>query len=135
MNLSLAFFHGEQALVGFIFAAVIALLGFPLLIYVWLRHTKVSEQILALTYFIVTASACAVMAFDAHGPPHVLLLTIFYIGFILTLPWNVITIFVLYAYGNQYMTDREVAFVMLMGAGINTMLLYFFAKKMRSLVK
>ena len=135
MNLSLAFFHGEQALVGFIFAAVIALLGFPLLIYVWLRHTKVSEQILALTYFIVTASACVVMALSTPDPTSVPLLTIVYIAFIFTLPWNVITIFVLYAYGNQYMTDREVAFVMLMGAGINTMLLYFLAKKLRRLVK
>jgi hypothetical protein len=135
MNLSLAFFHGEQALVGLIFAAVIVLIAFPLLVYVWLRHTKVSEQILALVYFIVTASACGVFVLGAHDPVSVPLLTISYIGFISTLPWNVITIIALYVFGNQYMSDREIAFVMLMGAGINTMLLYFLAKKMRGLVK
>jgi hypothetical protein len=134
MNLSLAFFHGEQALVGLLFAALIALFGFPLLVYVWLRHTKLSERIPALVYFIVTASAC-VIVLGAHNPAFLPLLTIFYIGFILTLPWNVITIFALYWFGNQYMSDREIAFVMLMGAGINTMLLYFLAKKLRGLVK
>ena len=51
MNLSLAFLHGEQALVGFVLAAVTVLVGFPLLVYVWLRHTKLSEKKLALAYF------------------------------------------------------------------------------------
>ena len=61
MNLSLAFFHGEQAFVSLLFAALIALLGFPLLVYVWLRHTKLSERIPALVYFMVTASACVIV--------------------------------------------------------------------------
>ena len=135
MNLSLAFFHGEQALVGLLFAALISLLGFPLLVYVWLRHTKLPESLLALLYFIVTASACGVMVLGAHDPANISLLTIFYIGFILTLPWNVISIFALYWFGNQYMSDHEIAFVMLLGAGINTMLLYVLAKKIRRLVK
>jgi hypothetical protein len=135
MNMSLAFFHGEQALVSLLFAALIALLGFPLLVYIWLRHTKVSVLLLALVYFTVTASACGVMAFHEHAPPSILLLTVFYIGFILTLPWNVISIFALYWFGNQYMSDREIGFVMLLGAGINTMLLYFLAQKIRSIVK
>ena len=134
MNLSLAFFHGEQVLVALLFAALLALLGFPLLVYIWLRHTKLPVQLLALVYFIVTASACAVMAFDAHRPPHVLLLTIFYIGFILTVPWNIISIVALYWFGNQYMSNHEIGFVMLLGAGINTMLLYFFAKRIRGSV-
>ena len=132
MNLSLAFLHGEQALVGFIFAAVTVLVGFPLLVYVWLRHTKLSEKKLALVYFIVTASACGVFALsDSTSLP---LFIPSYIAFIFTMPWNLITIFALYWLGNQYMSDNEVALVMLMGAGINTMLLYFFAKKIRGSV-
>ena len=132
MNLSLAFLHGEQALVGFVFAAVTVLVGFPLLVYVWLRHTKLSEKKLALVYFIVTASACGVFALsDSTSLP---LFIPSYIAFIFTMPWNLITIFALYWLGNQYMSDNEVALVMLMGAGINTMLLYFFAKKIRGSV-
>ena len=132
MNLSLAFLHGEQALVGFVFAAVTVLVGFPLLVYIWLRHTKLSEKKLALVYFIVTASACGVFALsDSTSLP---LFIPSYIAFIFTMPWNLITIFALYWLGNQYMSDNEVALVMLMGAGINTMLLYFFAKKIRGSV-
>ena len=132
MNLSLAFLHGEQALVGFVFAAVTVLVGFPLLVYIWLRHTKLSEKKLALVYFIVTASACGVFALsDSTSLP---LFIPSYIAFIFTMPWNLITIFALYWLGNQYMSDNEVGLVMLMGAGINTMLLYFFAKKIRGSV-
>ena len=134
MNLFLAFLHGEQAFVGFIFAAVIALLGFPLLVYVWLRHTKLSEKKLALAFFIVTASACGMVALGAPDSAYIPIFTVFYVAFIYTLPWNVITIFALYVFGNQYMSDHEAVLVMLMGAGINTMLLYFFAKKIRGSV-
>lgn len=134
MNLSLAFLHGEQALVGFIFAAVIVLLGSPLLIYVWLRHTKLSEKKLALAYFIVTAGACGMSALGIPDSAYIPVLTVSYVAFIYTLPWNVITIFALYFFGNQYMSNNEVVLVMLMGAGINAMLLYFFAKKMRGSV-
>jgi hypothetical protein len=135
MNLSLAFLHGEQVLVGFIFTAVIVLLGFPLLIYVWLRHTKLSEKKLALAYFIVTAGACGMLALGVPDSAYIPTLTVAYFAFILTLPWNVITIVALYVFGNQFMSDKEAVLVMLMGAGINTMLLYFFAKKMRGSVK
>ena len=131
MNLSLGFFHGEQALVGLIFAAVLVLLGFPLLVYVWLRHTKISEQKLALAYFIVAAGACGVFALGAPDTPYIPILTVFYCAFIYTLPWSAITIVALYVFANQSMSDSEVAMVMLMGAGINTMLLYFLAKKIR----
>jgi len=132
MNLSLAFFHGEQAFVGFVLAAVTVLLGFPLIVYVWLRHTKLSEKKLALAYLIVTVSACGVFALsDSTSLP---LFIPSYIAFIFTMPWNLITIFALYWLGNQYMSDNEVALVMLMGAGINTMLLYFLAKKIRGSV-
>jgi len=131
MNLSLGFFHGEQALVGLIFAAVLVLLGFPLLVYVWLRHTKISEQKLALAYFIVAAGACGVFALSVPGPASIPILIVCYIAFILTLPWNLITAFALHLADGVYMSDHEVALVMLMGAGINTMLLYFLGKKMR----
>ena len=134
MNLFLAFLHGEQALIGFLFAAVTVLLGFPLLVYVWLRHTKLSEKKLALAYLIVTVGACGMFALGTPDSAYVPILTVFYIAFLYTLPWNVITIFALYVFGNQDMSDHEIVFVMLMGAGINTMLLYFLAKKIRGSV-
>ena len=134
MNLFLAFLHGEQALIGFIFAAITVLLGFPLLVYVWLRHTKLSEKKLAIAYFIVAASACGAFALRVPDSAYIPIFTVFYIAFILTLPWNVITIVALYVFDNQFMSDNEVTLVMLMGAGINTMLLYFFAKKIRGSV-
>ena len=133
MNLCLAFFHGEQAFVGFVLAAVTVLLGFPLIVYVWLRHTKLSEKKLALAYLIVTVSACGVFALSDSTSPPIFITS--YIAFIFTMPWNLITIFALYWIGNQYMSDNEVALVMLMGAGINTMLLYFFAKRIRGSVQ
>ena len=81
MNLSLAFLHGEQALVGFIFAAVIVLLGFPLLTYVLLRYTKLSEKKLALAYFILTASTCGVFLLGGLDSAYIPLFTVFYIAF------------------------------------------------------
>lgn len=135
MNLSLAFFHGEQALVGFIFAAVIVLLGFPLLTYVLLRYTKLSEKKLALAYFILTAGTCGVFLLGGLDSAYIPLFTVFYIAFIYTLPWNLITVVVLHFFREQNMSDNEVVLVMLMGAGINSMLLYLLAKKMRRVVK
>src|SRR5690349_276121 len=123
MNLSLAFFHGEQAFVAFIFVAFTVLFGVPLLGYVWLRHTKLSEKKLALAYFIVTASACGVFALGGLDSAYIPLLTVFYIAFIYTLPWSLITIIALHVFGNQNMSDNEIVVVMLMGAGINSMLL------------
>lgn len=131
MNLSLAFLHGEQAFVAFIFVAFTVLFGVPLLVYVWLRHTKLSEKKLALAYFIVTASACSVFALGGPDSAYIPLLTVFYIAFIFTLLWNVVTLLALYVFDNEYMSNNEITAVMLMGAGINTMLLYFLAKKIR----
>lgn len=134
MNLSLGFFHGEQALVAFILVAVVVLFGVPLVGYVWLWHTKLSERTLALAYFIVTVSACGVFDLGVLDSAYIPLLTVFYIAFIFTLPWNMITILALYVFGNQYMGETEIVVVMLMGAGINTMLLYLLAKKIRGSV-
>jgi hypothetical protein len=132
MNLSLAFLHGEQALVGFIFAAAIVLLGFPLLLYVWLWHTKVSERKLAFAFLMLTAGTCGVVALSAPSSASILVFTAFFIAFTFSLPWNLITFAALYIAGNLNVSDQEFALVMLLGAGINTMLLYFASKKMRS---
>jgi hypothetical protein len=135
MSLFLAFLHGEQALVGFIFAAVLALLGVPLLLYVWLWHTRVSELKLAVAYLIITAGACGIVAFNTPDSASILIFTAFFIAFIFSLPWNVITFGVLWLTGNSNVGDREFALVMLLGAGMNTMLVYFAAKKMRGLIQ
>jgi len=135
MNLSLAFFHGEQVIVGFIVAAVIVLLGFPLLLYVWLWRTKVSELKLAIAFLVVTASACGVVALSSPGSASILIFTAFFIAFIFSLPWNVITFVVIGMVAHLRISDNEFALIMLLGAGINSMLLYFAAKKMRGLIR
>lgn len=131
MNLFLAFLHGEQALVGFCFAALIGLVGIPLSGYLFLRHTKLSVKIFALAYFIIAASACGGFALGAPDTAYIPILTVFFIAFIYTLPWNVITIVALHWFAGQNISDNEVAVVMLMGAGINATLLYFIAIKIR----
>lgn len=131
MNLFFAFLHGEQALVGLGFAALIGLVGFPLLGYLLVRHTKLSVKILALAYFIVAAGACGGFALGAPDTTYIPTLTVFFIAFIYTIPWNVITILALYWFAGQNMSDNEVAMVMLMGACINATLLYFIAIKIR----
>ena len=135
MNISLAFLHGSQVLVGFVFAAVIVLLGFPLLLYVWLWRTKVSERKLAIGYLVVTASACGVVALSSPGSATIFIFTAFFIAFIFSLPWNVITIVAISFIAHQNMSDNEFALIMLLGAGINSMLLYFAAKKMRNRIQ
>ena len=135
MNLSLAFFHGEQALVGLVFAAGLVLFVIPLVIYVWLWLTNVSERKLSFAYLILTVITCALTAFSSPGTASVLNFAAVYTGFVLTLPWNIITLVVLYLGGNPNVSDYEFALIMLLGAGINTMLVYLFAKKIRGRVK
>jgi hypothetical protein len=134
MNFSLAFLHGEQVVLGFIFAAAIVLLGLPLLLYVWLRHTRLSERKLAFAFLMLSTGVCSVIAFSTPDSGSIFVFTAFFIAFIFSIPWSVITYAALYLAGNLHIGDHEFALVMLLGAGINTMLLYFAAKKMRGLI-
>jgi len=129
MNLSLAFFHGEQALVAFVLAGLIIVIAVPLVFYVWLRHTKASELKLTLTYVISTAVICVLNAFSTNDPTSLFQLTVFILAFILTLPWNVITFLVISLVGNADVSVREVVVITLLGAGVNTVILFFLAKK------
>ena len=55
MNFSPAFLQDEIVLVGLLFVGLIALIGVPLVLYLWLWHTKVSELKLTLAYLILMA--------------------------------------------------------------------------------
>lgn len=130
MNISPAFFHGEQALVAFGLAGLIIVIAVPLVFYVWLRHTKSSERALALTYAISTAVLCGLSAFPSENPVSLFPLTVFTLAGILTLPWNVITLIVIsLAAPNSDIGEREIVVTMVLGAGVNTMILFFLAKK------
>ena len=133
MNFSSAFLHGEAALVGLLFAGVIALVGVPLVLYVWLWHTKLSELKLTVAYLILMAVLCVVFG---SGPSlsSIFSLTISMLGLILSLPWSALASWALSEARNSPVSDREFALLMMLAAGINAVLLYFAAAKMRRLI-
>lgn len=133
MNLFLAFFHGEQALVAFGLGGLIIVVAVPLVFYVWLRRTKSSERALTLIYAISTAVLCGLSAFQSDDPVSVFQLTVFTLAGVLTMPWNVITLIVItLAAPNTDIRDREIVVTMLLGGGVNTMILFYIAKKAKS---
>ena len=134
MSFFLAFLHGEQALVGIALACVIALIGVPLVLYVWLWHTRLSELQLACAYLVLVAALCAVYTTGRTGVPSILILFPSFLGFILTLPWSAIAGWGLSEMFNWDLSDGALAIVMMLGALINSVLLYFLAVKMRSLI-
>lgn len=131
----LAFLHGEQMLVALLLAGIVALVGVPLALYLWLWRTELSELKLALGYFAITAVLCGVVAFSVNDPPSILPLTASALGFILTLPWSPLGGWAFSEIRNSVPSDREFAVVMLLAAGLNAVLLYFLAVKMRRLIK
>ena len=133
MNFFPAFFHGEQAIVAFIIGGLIIVVAVPLVFYVWLRHTKSSERPLTIIYAITTAILCGVTAFASENSVSVSHLTVFTLAGLLTLPWNIITLIAIsLAAPNTDINDREIVVAMLLGAGVNTMILRFLAKKAKA---
>ena len=132
MNLSLAFFHGVQGLVALVLAGAIVVIGVPSVFYVWLWHTKSSERKLTFIYVVVMAVLCVLMAFTANDPLSLFHLTVSMLAFILSLPWNVITLFAVSMASTSDISDLETVAVMLLGAGVNAVLLYFGGKRLRS---
>jgi hypothetical protein len=130
----LAFLHGEQALVGMALAGLIALIGVPLSIYVWLWHTKLSEFQLACAYLVLMVVLCAVFSSGANAPAAMPSITPWMLAFILTLPWSAIVGFGLNEMFDWHMSDGAFAVVMMLGALINSVPLYFAAVKMRRLI-
>ena len=128
MNLSLAFFHGEQALVGLVLGGFIIVVAVPLVFYVWLRRTSSSERALTYTYAVSTAVLCVLTAVTA---PHELLLflPVAAMAFILTLPWNAITLVVVSVAGKADINNFELIAAMVLGAGVNSWLVFLLAKK------
>ena len=132
MNFSPAFFHGEQALVAIALAVLIAVISVPLVFYVWLWHTKASERTLALTYGISTAVLCGLGVMPTYDPASLFHLTAFTLAGILTLPWNIITLVVTAMASNAEISDREMVLAMLIAGGVNTVIVFYVAKRMRS---
>lgn len=129
MNLSLAFFHGEQALVALILGGLIIVAAVPLVFYVWLRRTNSSERTLTYTYAVATAVLCVLMAATSYDELSLFHLTVATVAFILTLPWNVITLVTVSVAGNADIGNREIIAAMLLGAGVNAWILFLLAKK------
>ena len=132
MNLSLALFHGVQGLVALVLAGLIIVVSVPLVFYVWLWHTKASGRKLTVTYVVVMAVLCGLMAVTTNDRTSSFHLTVSLIAFILSLPWNVVTLWAVSMAGNAIISDLETGAAMLLGAGVNTMILFFGAKKLRS---
>ena len=129
MNLSLAFFHGEQALVALVLGGLIVVTAVPLVFYVWLRHTNSSERTLTYTYAVATAVLCVLMAVTTYAELSLFHLTVATVAFILTLPWNVITLVTVSVAGNADIGNREIIAAMLLGAGVNAWILFLLAKR------
>jgi len=134
MNLILAFLHGEQVLIGLGLAGLIVLIGGPLVLYVWLWHTKVSELKLTIAYLILMAILCVVFG-TSSNISSILSLTMSMLGYILSLPWSVLASRAVSAATNSEVSDQQFALLMMLAAGINAVLLYLAAVKMRRLIK
>jgi hypothetical protein len=133
MNFSPAFLHGETIVFGLLLGALIGLIGGPLLLYMWLWHTKVSELNLTVGYLILMAILCVV--FSWNSPSSMLSLIASGLGFFLSLPWSVLAGWVLSGVSNFSGSDRQFALLMMGGAGINAVLLYLAARKMRRTIE
>lgn len=134
MSLPLAFLHGEQVLFGIVVAGLISLIGVPLLLYVWLWRTKWSELKLAISYFILVAVLCVVFGAIPNDPSSILSIIVFAFTFVLTLPWSVLAVWAVSEF-NSGGSDIKFAIWMSVAAGVNAVLLYFVAVKMRRLIK
>ena len=134
MSLPLAFLHGEQVLVGLLFGGLLAFMGGPLVLYVWLWHTNVSELKLTVAYLILMAILCVVFG-SSPSVSSVFSLTMSMLGLILSLPWSVLASWALSEATNSEVSDRQFALLMMLAAGINSVLLYLAAVKMRRLIR
>lgn len=133
--LPVAFLHGEQALVGIALAGLIALIGVPALLYVWLWHTKVSALQLSIAYLVLMAVLCGVSLSSPNNPLSIPPLTAWALGFILTLPWSAVAAWVLSQTLKLDLNDQQFAMMMMVAAGVNAVLLYLVARKMRRLIQ
>ena len=135
MNWPLAILHGEQVLAALGLAGLIVLIGVPVLLYVWLWHTKVSEFKLTLAYLILMAILCGVYSSTPNVPDAMFSLTLSSLGFILSLPWSALVDWGLSAALDLHFGDDVFAILMMVGASINSVLLYLAAVKMRRLIQ
>ena len=129
MNFSLAFLHGEVAFFNLLLGALVGLIGGPLLLYIWLWHTKVSELKLTVTYLALMVVLSVV--FSQSDLSSMLSVTASGLGLFLSLPWSVLAALALNATGMSTGGDRGFAILMMGAAGINAVLLYLLARKVR----
>ena len=134
MTITLAFFHGEQVLVGLALAVVIVLVVVPLLLYFWLWHSRISELKLALAYFAVVAATCAEVFLNPSNPTSLSSITAFLLGLILTLPWSAVAFFATMSASGERVSEQLFALAIAFCGVINAFLLYLIAKKLRRLI-
>lgn len=130
----LAFLHGEQVIIGLLVAGAIILAGLPLLLYIWLWYSNLSELKLALIYFVSVSALCAVSGFIPYDRGSAFSLMVFSFSFILTLPCSALAGEVfseMMKARDSVLGDSAFAVVMLFCAGVNAVILYFIAVKMR----
>jgi len=130
-----AFFHGEQVIAGLGLAALITVIIIPLLIYFWLWHTQISELQLAVAFFIFMVVVCGWFALSKPDSTSIFQLMLIGLGLILSLPWNLLAGWLLSLVIKGEPTDWHFAVVMLFGAAINAVLLYYAAIRMRRIIR
>ena len=135
MNFLFAFLHGEQVLIGLLLAGIVVLVGVPFLLYLWVWNTRLSETHLAVGYFMSVAALCVGLAVTPSDPTSILALAAFSVSFILTLPWSPLAGWLVSEFRDSALSDRAFSVVMLIGAGINAVILYFIAVKIRRIIR
>lgn len=134
----LAFLHGEQVLIGILLAAAVVFVCFPVLLYIWLWRTKVSELKLAVAFFVSVTVLAVILIVTPDDPTSILTLATFSLSFILTLPWSALASTVLVQIlkaGGSGMGENAFAVLMIISAAVNAVILYFIAVKLRRLIE
>lgn len=134
----LAFLHGEQVLIGILLAAAVVFVCFPVLLYIWLWRTQVSELKLAVAFFVSVTVLAVILVVTPNDPTSILTLAAFSLSFILTLPWSALASTVLVQIlkaGGSGMGENAFAVLMIISAAVNAVILYFIAVKLRRLIE
>ena len=118
-------------MMALVVAGAIVVIGVPLVFYIWLWHTKSSGLKLAYTYAVFMAVVCALVAFTPDNSESLFHLTVAMVAFILALPWNIVTLYAVSIAGNSDLGNGELVAGMLLGGGVNAVLLFHAAKRLR----
>lgn len=127
--LYLAFLHGEQVLFALLLAGAVILIALPVLFYVWIWHSKISELKLSIAFFVLISALSVLLFIVPDNPTSVLTLTVFSFVFILCLPWSFLALIV-----NAEMSKNVFTLLTIGFAGLNSAIMYFIAVRLRRIV-